>query len=81
MVSTETGSPDSVRKKLEEIFKLMLMVWAKEGIALSALTGQQNGNAWLNDDTVLFYWKQIKSICLCWLKFDVLNSTFEIIAM
>lgn len=44
MVATHTtASPDSLRKKLEEIFKLMLMVWAKQGIALSSLTGLKNG--------------------------------------
>lgn len=43
MLPTQSASPDSLRNKLEEIFKMMLMVWAKQGIALSTLTGLKNG--------------------------------------
>lgn len=42
MVSS-SASPDSLRKKLEEIFKLMLVVWAKEGLALKAISGKKTG--------------------------------------
>lgn len=43
MVLSQSASPDSLRKKLEEVFKLMLVVWAKQGIALNAITGLKNG--------------------------------------
>lgn len=42
MISS-SASPDSLRNKLEEIFKLMLVVWAKEGIALKTISGQKSG--------------------------------------
>lgn len=42
MISS-TGASDSLRSKLEEIFKLMLVVWAKEGLALKATSGKSNG--------------------------------------
>lgn len=44
MVSS-SASPDSLRKKLEEIFKLMLCVWAKEGLALKAISGKKTGKS------------------------------------
>lgn len=44
MVSS-SASPDSLRKKLEEIFKLMLVVWAKEGLALKAISGKKTGKS------------------------------------
>lgn len=34
---------DSLRHQLEEIVKQMLLVWAKEGIALSVVSGEKNG--------------------------------------
>lgn len=42
MISS-SASPDSLRNKLEEIFKLMLVIWAKEGIALKTISGQKSG--------------------------------------
>lgn len=42
MISS-SASPDSLRNKLEEIFKLMLVVWAKESIALKTISGQKSG--------------------------------------
>lgn len=43
MISSSSASPDSLRNKLEEIFKLMLVVWAKQGIALKTISGQKSG--------------------------------------
>lgn len=34
---------DSLRQQLEEIVKQMLLVWAKEGIALKMVSGEKNG--------------------------------------
>lgn len=53
MISS-SASPDSLRNKLEEIFKLMLVVWAKEGIALKTISGQKSGR--LTECTALSYW-------------------------
>ncbi|KAJ6649060.1 Sesquipedalian-1, partial [Pseudolycoriella hygida] len=50
MISS-SASPDSLRNKLEEIFKLMLVVWAKEGIALKTVSGQKNGT----DKSIILY--------------------------
>lgn len=41
---SSTSSPDTVRGKLEEIMKIMLAVWAKQGIALKVLSGKSSGN-------------------------------------
>ena len=40
----QSSAPDSVRYKLEEILRLMLMVWAREGQALKTLNGKDNGS-------------------------------------
>lgn len=53
MISS-SASPDSLRNKLEEIFKLMLVVWAKEGIALKTISGQKSGRLTLT--VLLFCW-------------------------
>lgn len=51
------ATPDSLRKKLEEVFKLMLVVWAKEGIALRTLSGEKSGNSFI----VLLYFDKNKT--------------------
>ncbi|XP_055386704.1 uncharacterized protein LOC129615483 isoform X2 [Condylostylus longicornis] len=39
---TYPAPPDSLRRKLEDIFRLMLIVWAREGQALKSVTGKEN---------------------------------------
>lgn len=40
---SSNSSSDSLRRKLEDIFKLMLLVWAREGQAIKTVSGKQNG--------------------------------------
>lgn len=39
-----SGSPESLRRKLEDLLRLMLVVWVKEGQALNIVTGEKCGN-------------------------------------
>lgn len=41
---SSNSSSDSLRRKLEDIFKLMLLVWAREGQAIKIVSGAQNGS-------------------------------------
>lgn len=61
MVSS-SASPDSLRKKLEEIFKLMLVVWAKEGLALKAISGKKTGKSIHNKKCSLTKTKCIRNL-------------------
>lgn len=45
------SSPDSVRRKLEEVLKLMLLVWARESFVISTLSNGAHGNVSGNKST------------------------------
>lgn len=42
-LSSNPSKNDSLREQLEEVVKQMLLVWAKEGIALKMVSGEKNG--------------------------------------
>lgn len=42
-MNSSPSKNDSLRHQLEEIVNQMLLVWAKEGIALNVVSGEKNG--------------------------------------
>lgn len=45
------STPDSIRRKLEEVLKLMLLVWARESFVITTLSNGAHGNVSGNKTT------------------------------
>lgn len=43
ITSGSTNANESLRSRLEDILKQMLVVWAQEGVALKSVTGRKSG--------------------------------------